>query len=148
MPLITDVQARISTQRLTELTNHEDPGAASPDLTLLQDVVDDVEADFQTYAGVTFDDTDSRHVSMGIMGVIYKLQVYNGQSASEDNLFKWRLDLTDRLRLVTGNNRIRPKSSSKLTPQDPNPANNATTRPLLDPNGNLADDIIPHGWGG
>lgn len=148
MALIDDVQLRISAQRLTELTNHEDPGASAVDLTLLQDVIDDVEADFQIYAGVTYDNTDARMLSMAIMGIIYKLQVYNGQSASQENHFNWRRDLNERLRLVTGNNRIRPKSTSKLTPRDPSTDDSGTTRPLLDPNGNLADDIIPNGWGG
>ena len=77
MSLSTEVQARVATQLLVELTNPNDNTASSIDTTLLGKAVDDVEGDFLSY-GITIDVTNKAHVVVAVDGALYRLMAYKG----------------------------------------------------------------------
>lgn len=142
MTLPSNVTARVRTQLLIELTNPNDRAATSIDTAQLDLASTDVEADFRTFAGTTYDDTDARHVSEAIVGVILKLQAYMGTTPKPfEDVTEWQERLHDRLRMVTGNNRIRPKSTSELTPVPEAPGGVKVT-PWFDPDSAFTD-LIP-----
>jgi len=116
MPLTSGVAARIPSQRLIELTNSDDTGAAAIDNAKLAVAAADVEGEFRLFANVAYDDADSRHVALAVQGVIIMLEVYKNESGSVDRQKAWRAQLRGPLRKITHNNRIKPKSSSELTP--------------------------------
>ena len=115
MPLIDEVIDRVPEDKLAQLTNPNERGATTTDTVYLQLFVDDVEADFESMGVGEFDPTDARHVSAGIIGVILKIQVAKLDNVAVDKHEKWLRFLEDKLRLVTNNDRINPKSSSELT---------------------------------
>jgi len=124
MSLLDEFNARIPLQRRIELSNATDAeDAAVPDTAKIGKAIDDVTGDFVTYAGVTFDFTNKEHIAHGVIGVVIYLEAYKGDSVKAwDNVDDWRAKLDNHLRLTQGNNRIVPKSSSKLTPVDENPS--------------------------
>lgn len=143
MALITDVQNRIRTQLLVELTNPNDKAATTVDTTFLQRIVDDTEADFEVYGCGVFDATDARYVAQGVIGVLLRLQAYGAKIPQPAlALAAWQEGLYERLRMVTGNDRIRPKTSSKLTPS-PEQLGSEKVRPLFDGSGGLFEDLLP-----
>jgi len=81
--LSSEIGSRYSATYLINLTN-----AGAPEKTVINTgfrdkAIDDAEAAFEVYAGVVFDDTDSRHVMIGCDGVIAKLTQYGGKSREE-----------------------------------------------------------------
>lgn len=140
MPLTAEVIARIPNQRLVNLTN-DLPGATVINATILANAAADTEADLETCAGVAYDDNDPRLVAAGVRGVILYLLSYKGESRYEVKLTEWRQFLTDKLRLVTGNNRVRPRSSSRLTPAEEAPGG-TIVRPWFDGEVGFGD-LIP-----
>lgn len=140
MPLTTEVQNRYRTQFLIELTNPNDRGATTVNLAALQEASDDVEADLEVHAGTAYDNNDARHVSAAVRGVVKRLQVYQGKAPDRD-ITNWQQSLRDGLRLVTGNNRVRPRSSSNLTPAEEAPGGQIV-RPFFDPE-TAFGDLIP-----
>lgn len=140
MTLLTDVKARIPTQKLVELTNVDDPSIKIVTDARLQLAIDDAEAEFKVRTGVVYDNTDARHKTFIIIGVVRILQLDKLESSSVKNYEAWQKAL-DRLRLVTGNDRILPKSSSEKTPADESPSG-TIVRPLFDVYDGFSD-IIP-----
>ncbi len=88
-----------------------------------------------------YDNTDARHVSAAIEGIEVKLQVYKGDSPSRQRHKDWQSMLENKLRLVTNNNRILPKSSSRLTPAEEAPGG-LQVRPSFDGEESF-EDLIP-----
>lgn len=134
MALADRVTARIPATRLAQLTNPSERGSGqTTDTTTLGYAVDDVLADLRILAGLTYDDTDSRHVSVGVDGVVLKLQERTGAlygPALETARAAWEKRVSALAR-VTSRNRITPTTNSPYTPTDPNP-NGQTIRPPLD----------------
>jgi len=120
MPLATDVQNRVSTQLLVELTNPGSsvPSASTVDTARLALAVADAQAEFRTRVGLAFDDTDARHVDAGIQGVLVKLEDYAGRSTEDAQRRRQRwADLLSALaRSVGSRRRISPVSSGTLLP--------------------------------
>ena len=147
MTLADEVKSRVADQRLVELTNPDDRDATTINATVLNLAVDDISAEFQVLAGATYTNTDARHVTYGVDGVVLKLLAYMGQSPSVAAFQSWKETVANRLRLVTGNNRIMPKSSSRLTPATEAP-DGAIVRPYFDINsafGDLVPDVNDSG---
>ncbi len=140
MALIDEVKSRIPTQKLAELTNLNDISVKAIDDPRLQLAVDDAEAEFKVRVGVVYDNDDARHKNFAIIGVVRILQLDKLESTAIKNYEDWHKAL-ERLRLVTGNDRIKPKSSSKKTPSEEAP-NGVIVRPLFDVNDGFTD-IIP-----
>lgn len=117
MALIDEVKARYPDNRLKQLTNPGDESAAATDDTFLGYSVTDVEAEFEVYAGVAYDNSDARHVPVAVDGVIAKLYL-RGETPGE-KAQSLHDDYIERLRAVgkvTGRNRLKPQTSSQLTP--------------------------------
>ncbi len=140
MALIDEVKSRIPTQKLAELTNLNDISVKTIDDPRLQLAVDDAEAEFKVRVGVVYDNDDARHKNFAIIGVVRILQLDKLESTAIKNYEDWHKAL-ERLRLVTGNNRILPKSSSEKTPAKASPGGELV-RPLFDVNDGFTD-IIP-----
>tara|TARA_Y100000310_G_scaffold334113_1_gene413076 strand:- start:2979 stop:3440 length:462 start_codon:yes stop_codon:yes gene_type:complete len=117
MSLTLNVQNRYGTQFLVNITNPADPSATTIDTTRLSNSCTDTEADFKIYAGTTYDDTDARHVTVAVDGVIAKLAIRTGtggnyaRATHEEYLERLR-----HLALVTGRDRVAPKTDSILQP--------------------------------
>ncbi len=127
--LEADVTARVSAQRLVELTNVNSIGASTADAAVLSAAVTDVQADFRIYAGVVYDEDDPRHVSVGIDGVLLKLQFF--QNNSREEYQRWIEERLTPLRNVTNNDRVTPRTKSTLQPA---PEKAGIQRPHFDPN--------------
>lgn len=86
MALVDEVQSRYSAQRLIELTNPDRQGDGSTAVALntarLALAATDVEADFLSYAGESYDGALPQHVTVAVEGVMVKLQL-RGASASD-----------------------------------------------------------------
>jgi len=129
--LTSNVQARYSTQRIRHLTNPDAPNATSLDATRLADAVADVEAEFRIRAGVVYDDTDARHVSVGVRGVVAVLEDRMGAGGGEKRMEAFREDL-DALRKVTSNDRLRPATNSVMVPTPEGEGRTTPVRPAFD----------------
>ena len=121
------VQARIPVKRLAQLTNINSDSASTTNTTTLELAVTDTEADFKTYAMVTFDSTDARHIRLGIDGVIAWLEANMGQDAEQKRLQAWR-DRCEEFAKTTSRARVSPVVAPGLPPV---PMPNA--RPTFDP---------------
>lgn len=133
MALTTQVTTRLSTTLLRALTNPDAPSASSVDSTRLAAAATDVEADFRIIAGISYDDSDARHVAVAVAGVVAKLKLAG--SASQDRAQKeeerFHKRLAD-LAKVTSRSRLAPKSTSDLTPSSELPESGRDVRPDFD----------------
>ena len=118
MSLSSQVTGRYSSVRMRQMTNPDNPSAASVDSTRLNYACDDVTGDFVTYAGLTYDDTDAQHVSVGVEGVIALLTVRMGTKGGDALVEAYRKRL-EQLRLTTSGDRIDPGTNTMLTPTNP-----------------------------
>ena len=117
MALSDEVQNRWSSQILINAFNPQDSTA-----TTLSTGVDskfalaiaDVEAGFEIYAGVTFDNTKSTHKMIATEGVLIRGLVFTGQS-DLTHWDSWINRLRD-LGLVTGRDRLSMYTDSTLSP--------------------------------
>lgn len=141
MTLKSNFELRIPLDRRVQLTNPDDPDATTQNDTLLDEVVKDVIGEFETLGVGVYDDTDARMVAAAIEGVEVKLQVYKGDNPARERHEAWRKYMEDKLRLVTNNNRIKPRSTSAKTPAKESPGGELV-RPLFDVNETF-DDLIP-----
>lgn len=76
--LATAWQARLSLQQQYNLTNPDVEGANTVNAALLANAETDTINWFFNRTGVTFDPTQSSHVTVGISGVTYALYTYRG----------------------------------------------------------------------
>lgn len=115
MSLTTEVQDRYGAQVLINLTNPEDEEPTAINTTKFGKAADDVEADFKTYAGIVYDGTDDRHVSLACEGVMIKLMVRAGDMKPKEEKAWREEDLKQGLALVTSRDRLLPTSGSILS---------------------------------
>jgi hypothetical protein len=121
MTLSTEVQARLGTDLLVQLTNPDDPAATSINTTILTAACDDTEGEFLS-AGIALDITDKRHLSVAVDGVRWKLYDYKAPFTEAAKSFEVRFrESLDRLKLVTSRDRITPTTDSELTPSSDKP---------------------------
>lgn len=131
MALADDVTARLSTTRLQQLTNPDDPTASAVDTTRLGLACTDAQAEFETVAGIAYDSTVARHTALGVRGAIIYLEKFIGLDGGEwrESHDRWIADM-ERLRNRTHNAWIAPQTSSNLEPsREPS---DETTRPDFD----------------
>lgn len=119
MALAHEVKARYATVELVQLTQLNSTAAgASIDDTVLGYAVADIQASFEQYAGVAFDDSDARHVAVAVAGVVVLLQLRKRATVQElDPEWQAWLNRLRELGQVTGRNRIVPNSSSQVYEQ-------------------------------
>lgn len=132
MTLVTNTTARISNQRLVELTNPKDRAATGVDAAILALAATDTEAEWQVHAGVLYDDTDAVHVAACVHGVIYYLLTYKGLFTDEwtQAETRWQTMLTNAARTL-GRNKISPTTNSVLVPSSEK-IGNETVKPDFD----------------
>ena len=144
MALSDRVQERLPAHRLVQLTNGN-KSDNSINTTLLGYATGDVEAMLEVYAGVAYDETDARIVAIAVQGVERLLARWKGQNERVDQMWdEWVQMVKNDLRRVTGNNRLRPKTSSLVYPTSENPSGNTNQRPDIDRHGPQFDDVIPN----
>jgi hypothetical protein len=132
MALATRVQERYAAQRLIELTNPGEPNATTLDTDRLTAAADDVEADFHIYNCPEYDDTDAKHVTVAVEGVIAKLYARTDTAgASEGRRHDAYIARLTALSKITRRDRISPRTSSILTPS-PEQVAGETVRPDTD----------------
>lgn len=129
--LSADVQARFPAQLLIDLTNPGKTGQSSIDTGRLGEVINDVEGDFQDTVGVSYDSTKKNHVKTAVRGVVARLRRYVGHIGVTDDFDNY-MEALGRLALVTGRNRVMPKSTSELTPSSEKVSSNDEIRPDFD----------------
>ena len=120
MALIDDVQARVPANHLIRLTNIDDDNPASVNLTVLGNVVSDVEGDLLTWCATEYSSDDKRMVSVGVMGVMHKLRIYAAGEAVTDALVAEAEEYRRRLQAlakVTGRDRLTPTSNGEYEPR-------------------------------
>lgn len=118
MTLLTDYQARYSDELRMNASNPQNSGATTINTAREGYAANDAEGDFIAICGVDYDGTNKIHVTAATPLVYYKLLVFTGQADGSwydkqlERLSKW-------YRLVLGRNRMVPKSSSNLSPTEP-----------------------------
>jgi len=117
MALAAEVQARYPSKLLIQLTQRGDQSATTVNSTLLGYAVTDATYEFQNIAGVAYDGTDARHVAAAVKLVVALLHQW-GETPGEkaDSMMTQAIEACERVAKVTGRQRIRPTSSSVLTP--------------------------------
>src|SRR3990167_4121506 len=127
MTLLSDYQARYSTQLLTNWSNPQDSTPTTPDTTQEGYAADAAQADFEAVCGVTYSSSNATHVSAAVPLVAAKLQVFTGHASEEyyDNAIKRCKEI---YRLVLGRDRIMPTTNSTLSPT----AEEAGSKPSFD----------------
>ncbi len=143
MPLGTHVTDRYSAQFIRNLTNPDNPSATTTDTARLDEAVTDAEADFQTYTGVVYDDTDNQHIALACEGVIatLKLRGASSRSGGEEAWAKWKERLDHAREMWGSNRRITPESTSVLTPASELDSSGRPVRPDYDRS--MWHDMIP-----
>jgi len=119
MALAAEVTARYPGSRLIQLTNPGDQSAAAVDATVLGLAVTDVQADFEIIAGIEYDNSEARHVSVAVWGVIAKLAGWSEAAGSTGvKLHEAWIERLEQLAKVTGRDRVPVTTSSQVTPTD------------------------------
>lgn len=98
MPLADDVQNRIASPRLIELTRAGSTSATTIDTTKLGLAVTDAEQDFARVTGIAYDSTLASHTAIGVRLVVLILMEWAGMrtdfvSRERDALTKQMQDL-------------------------------------------------------
>lgn len=120
MALADDFENRFSSNKVIQLTNPDNPAAASKDSTRLSLAATDTQERFETIVGVAYDSTDQTHVSYALRGVILMLRLYADpiNDSIITNLERWEKSL-EKLRLRTSAAAFSPKTSSNYVPSTP-----------------------------
>ncbi len=130
MTLDADITARLSTERLAQLTNPQGRQSSAVDTVRLALAAADVDGAFRMYAGVVYDSDNILHPELGVRGVEIYLRRYVGQDNSTTALDAWKKEL-QQLRKVSANDRFALDTQSELTVSDEAPQGR-TVRPYSD----------------
>jgi phage gp36-like protein len=141
MALAAEVIARYPNSRLVQLTNPGDGSATTVDTTRLGYAVTDAQNEFEDIAGVAYDNSVSKHVTAAVQGVIAFLYLgAESPGAAADKEYDRFIEMSERVAEVTGRNRVKPTTSSILTPSSEQQGTE-TVRPDTDREN--FDDLIP-----
>lgn len=139
MALTDEVTARYPASRIIQLTN---PGVQSADTvnaTVYAAAATDTEADFPIYAGVAYDGTVARHVSVAVEGVIAYLYMRGESPGSDANArFDRYMERLRDLAKVEGRDRLKPKTKEMAKVTRP------TERTTASFDEDTFDDIVPN----
>tara|TARA_R110000824_G_scaffold26620_2_gene91277 strand:+ start:275 stop:736 length:462 start_codon:yes stop_codon:yes gene_type:complete len=121
MTLSSEVQLRISSKKLIELTNQDNLSATTLNTTVLNAAIADSKAEITDETNLVFDDTKAQHIRVGVIGVQAYLQSYtNSQTTAYESL---RREF-ERAMVKLGKNlgaekRLSPSSNNTTTPSTP-----------------------------
>lgn len=142
--LATAVQARLSTNRIKELTNESNETATSVNSTVLEAAVSDAQAEFFRFVGQAFDATRADHIAVGVKGVLAYLYSYRGVPGDYvvDNARRdWIKALGTYQHTMGGAfSPVSPATNSNLAPSRED--NTGTVRPAFD--GRNMTDLVPN----
>lgn len=130
MALSDEVQSRLSTQRLLEITNPDKPSATALDSTRLDKAATDAQALFEVHAGVAYDNTKATHVIAGVDLVVAILQKRMGKISEQ--AWEQTLEQLKAVGHVLGRNRIKPQTNSVYTPSSEASTDGSAVRPDMD----------------
>jgi hypothetical protein len=121
MTLSSEVQARVSSQKLIELTNQDDRTATTIDTTILDAAIADAGAEFTDETNLNFDDSNARHIRVGIIGVLAYLESYvNMQTQAYKDLRQQFERAMAKIAVSLGaEKRLLPSSKNTTTPSTP-----------------------------
>ena len=138
--LTTAVSARFRTQLLVQLTNQNDPTATSANSTVLGAAATDAAADFLTYTGTTYDETNAQHVRIAVLGVIAVLFQWAGQEGMDSRLKAFRTACDEYAR-TNARARVTPLSDKELGPTPFTDGAGNALRPTFDRTRNRGFDV-------
>lgn len=117
MSLLTDYQARYSTEIRTNASNPQNSSASTVDSTRESLAAADAQADFEAICGVTYSSSNTTHVAAGVPLVYYRLLLYTAQTSEE--MYEKQLQRLEKwYKLVLGRDRITPTTNSLLDPTE------------------------------
>lgn len=116
MTLSADVQARVPTSRLIQLTNLTSAPTSSITSSVLDAAIADAKAEFKAYIGVDYDEANAQHTPVGVVGTLYWLTFNKGmREEAEQYRVKW-YELMDRYAKTAGLRWFSPGSNVPYTP--------------------------------
>lgn len=139
MALEDDVQTRVASGLLIQLTNGYDTTATTINAARLALAARDVEATFRTHAQVVYDNTNARHLALGVQGVLVVLEEWLGLPEATPKRERWESALEKFSRTEGGRGWAVPRSTSGLTATR-EPAG-LTNRPDFDQS--VFDELVP-----
>lgn len=120
MALWDQVVSRLPAEFLKSITNAEQTTETGVNTSYGTSVATDVVADMKTFANLVYDDTNAQHVSIGIQGVLKKLQQYRGDAlAVLDRSYDEWVGMLMNLAKSRGISKLRPTATSTYTPSTP-----------------------------
>lgn len=130
MALADDVQARIPTRRLRELTNRDSNNATTVNTTVLGYAVTAVEGAFKTYAGEEYDGSLEQHVGVAADAVVERLKTWaTGTKAGWDAAVQAIKDMAQ----TRARDRVIVETTSQLTPSTEVESGQVVRPKLADP---------------
>ena len=113
MTLESEFIARLSVQRVNELTNPQLAAGGTYDAVRLARAATDVRAAFKFGTGIDFDDNLATHIEIGIMGLVCRLKKIAGEPAafSSPECVEW-----DSMIALLRTGHMLPQTSSVLQP--------------------------------
>lgn len=125
MALADEVENRIGTTRLVQLTRRDGETTTTVNTTRLACAVADVGGEFQLHGGNDLDITNPIHLDLAVSGVIAKLQEYGGDGGD------WAA--AHRTKYENGLEKLRTRTGQTVTSSSGyTPAAQPTGRPPLD----------------
>lgn len=118
MPLADHVQARWSNADLVTLTRQGTTGPQTIDTDRLGHACDDAQAEFSVLVGLDYDDDDSEHVRVAVLGVIAHLheRVLAYDEASIRSRARWEKACADLAKARGSLRPVMPQTTSRFDP--------------------------------
>ncbi len=113
--LWASIVMRYSSVMVKNLTNPQDGATTTTTTAKGTAAAQDVVGDFAA-KGITYDNTDARHLAAAELGVIAKLKMRTGQDDWAWKRHEEYMERLEALRMVTANDRMSPITNSPLTP--------------------------------
>lgn len=89
MTLSADVQARVPASRLVQLTNLTSGPTAVLTQAVLDAAIADTKAEFQTYTKILYDEANTQHTPVGVVGTLYYLAKRKGLREADELRKEW-----------------------------------------------------------
>ena len=133
MTLAAEVQARIPSQVLIELTNLRATNATALDSTVLAQACTSITYRFQMYAQETYSSSNEYHIEICVHGVVGLLRMWGaGAWGPSKEFWEWFKSECEVYKAIGPRARIVPATNSPLTPSNEDWDASSTIRPWSD----------------
>lgn len=114
MALADEVQSRVPSALLLQLTNQGSTTATTVDTTILGLAAADAAAEFELETGLELDVTIASHVAAGVAGALYYLHTYTGKTGNvvDAHETRWRAWMRRVAATAGADMRVLPQSSA------------------------------------